>query len=135
MRRKRNSLASNCFLTLALFIPTAIASAQALTNADVVKLSSLELGDDVVIAKIKQAPEVAFSLEIPDIEKLQQDGVSKGIIASMLERATAAAVETRSVASTIEVWVVAGGTQVEIPSVSGFVEAAIGRTLRRPKTM
>lgn len=131
MRRRSRSLACICFLTIALFTRVETAVAQPLTNVDVVKLSSLSLGDEVVIAKIKQAPEVAFSLDIADIEKLQKDGVSKGIIAAMLQRTTGAAVETGPVASTIEVWAVAGGTRIEIPGVSGYVEASIGQAFKR----
>jgi hypothetical protein len=131
MRRKGRSLAWLCFLTIALFARVETAVAQPLTNADVIKLSSLGLGDEVVIAKIKQAPEVAFLLDIADIEKLQKDGVSKGIIAAMLQRTTRAAVETASVAPTMEVWAVAGGTLIEIPSVSGWVKADIGQAFKQ----
>lgn len=59
-----------------------------LTNQAVVKLCALDLGDDVVLAKIQQAKTVAFSLEPEDLAKLKQQGVSKGVIAAMIKRAT-----------------------------------------------
>jgi len=119
---------------ITLFVGVQLAVAQPpqpLTNEDVVKLSSLGLGDEVVIAKIKQAPEVAFSLEIAGIEKLTKDGVSKGIIAAMLQRTTKTAVESGSAVSTFDVWLVANGKPVEIPSVSGYVEESIGQAFKQ----
>lgn len=124
---------------LAIFIAAILAtaaalaadSAQPLTNADVVKLSSLGLGDDVVIAKIKQAANVAFALDITDIEKLQKDGVSKPVIAAMLQRATNAASEASSIASRADVWVVSEEKPLEIPSVAGYVEASIGQAVKQ----
>lgn len=106
-------------------------SAPALTNADIVKLSSLGLGDEVVIAKINQAPKVAFALEVADIEKLQQGGVSKSVIAAMLQRATSSAVEIQPVASTVQVWAVTDGKPTEIPSVAGYVEASLGHAVKQ----
>lgn len=107
------------------------AGAQALTNEDVVKLASFGLGDEVVIAKIKQAPEVAFRLEISDIGVLQKAGVSKGIIAAMLQRSTGPAVAAGPVVSPYDVWVVVDGRRVEIPSVKGYVEASIGQAFKQ----
>lgn len=59
-----------------------------LTNADVVKLCKLDLGDQVVIAKINQAKAVDFKLDTDSLVALKQDGVSKDVIAAMLKRAT-----------------------------------------------
>jgi len=105
-------------------------ASQPLTNADVVKLSSLGLGDEVVIAKIKQAPKVSFALEISDLERLQQQGVSKPVIAAMLNRAATAA-SSESSATNAEVWAVSDGLNVEIPSVAGYVEASIGQAFKQ----
>lgn len=123
-----------CWLTSALFIGVQLAvaqPAQPLTNEDVVKLSALGLGDEVVVAKIKQAPEVAFSLEIAGIEKLTKDGVSKGIITAMLQRTTKTPAATASVVSASDVWVVVNEKQIELPSVSGYVEESIGQAFKQ----
>jgi hypothetical protein len=60
-----------------------------LGNADVVTLNKLELGDEVVIAKINQAPKVNFSTDTDSLVKLKENGVSKEVIAAMLKRSTA----------------------------------------------
>jgi hypothetical protein len=69
--------------------PTAAPAAEApLTNADVVKLCKLDLGDEVVIAKINEAKAVHFTLGTDSLVALKQDGVSKDVIAAMLKRTT-----------------------------------------------
>ena len=65
-----------------------------LTNADVVKLCKLDLGDQVVIAKINQAKAVDFKLDTDSLVALKQDGVSKDVITAMLNRATAPQVQS-----------------------------------------
>lgn len=60
----------------------------ALTNAEVVKLTKLDLGDEVVIAKVNQAAAVSFDLSPDGLVKLKSGGVSKEVIAAMLKRAT-----------------------------------------------
>lgn len=60
-----------------------------LSNEEVVNLCKLDLGDEVVIAKINQAKSVDFKLEISDLTKLKAEGVTKPVIAAMLTRATA----------------------------------------------
>lgn len=59
-----------------------------LSNQDIIKLSKLQLGDDVVIAKIKQARSVAFDLTTDGLIQLKQAAVSGKVIQAMLERAT-----------------------------------------------
>jgi hypothetical protein len=61
-----------------------------LTNADVVKLCKLGLGDEVVIAKINQAREVDFKLDTDSLVALKQEGVSKAVIEAMLKRTSPA---------------------------------------------
>jgi hypothetical protein len=61
---------------------------QPLTNDDVVQLMKLGLGDDVVVAKIKQAPTAAFKLSPDDLANLKKAGASDKVIAAMLEKAT-----------------------------------------------
>lgn len=61
-----------------------------LTNTDVVRLCKLGLGDDIVIAKINQAPEVQFQLDVDSLAALKEQGVSKAVIEAMLKRSSAA---------------------------------------------
>jgi hypothetical protein len=61
-----------------------------LTNADVIKLVGLHLGDDVVIAKVNEAPAVNFDLSPEGLSKLQSSGASSGVITVMLKRSTPA---------------------------------------------
>ena len=57
-----------------------------LTNADVVKLCKIDLGDEVVIAKINQAKAVDFKLDTDSLIALKQEGASKDVITAMLNR-------------------------------------------------
>lgn len=59
-----------------------------LTNADVVKLMKLDLGDEIVIAKINQAKAVNFELSTDGLIQLKRDGVSKEVISAMLKMTT-----------------------------------------------
>jgi hypothetical protein len=88
---------------LVLLLPS-VALAQAskdapFTNQDVVKLCKLDLGDEVVISKINQAKYVDFKLETDDLVKLKSQGVSKGVIAAMLKRATTVSSSSGAVVS------------------------------------
>jgi hypothetical protein len=60
----------------------------ALSNQDVIKLVKLELGDEVVIAKINQAAEVKFDLTTDGLIHLKESGVNGAVITAMLDRAT-----------------------------------------------
>jgi hypothetical protein len=64
------------------------ADEKTLTNAEVVKLVKLGIGDDVVLAKIRQAPTVDFKLETDDLGSLKAAGVSGKVIAAMLDRSS-----------------------------------------------
>lgn len=94
----RNSVALLIGLQLLFSLPLAAAapaapakSEAAFSNADVIKLVKLELGDDVVIGKIKQAADVAFDLTTDGLVQLKQAGVSSRVISAMLEKTTPAA--------------------------------------------
>lgn len=67
-----------------------------LTNGDVVKLSKLGLGDEAVVAKVRQAKEVDFLLETDDLAKLKAAGVSSKVIAAMLDRTAGSTVSVVS---------------------------------------
>jgi len=64
----------------------AVAQEAPLTNAEIVKLTKLEMGDAVIIAKIKAAKEVKFDTGTDDLVKLREAGVSKDVIAAMIEK-------------------------------------------------
>lgn len=64
------------------------AAEKTLTNADVIKLVTLGIGDDAVIAKVRQAPTISFKLETDDLVSLKAAGVSGRLIAAMLDRAS-----------------------------------------------
>jgi hypothetical protein len=68
---------------------SAVAQEAPLANADVVKLCKLDLGDEVVVAKINQARAVDFKLDTDSLVALKQEGVSKGVITAMLSRTSA----------------------------------------------
>lgn len=76
-------------LPLAAAAPAAPARSEAgFSNKDVIKLVKLDLGDDVVIGKIKQAADVAFDLTTDGLVQLKQAGVSSRVISAMLEKTT-----------------------------------------------
>jgi hypothetical protein len=60
----------------------------AMTNEDVVKMSKMGFGNDVVVAKIEQVSSVDFKLEVDDLSKLKAAGVSPTVISEMLKRST-----------------------------------------------
>lgn len=59
-------------------------------NADVLALLKAGMESGVIIAKIKQAPEVNFALETDDLVALKEAGASPEVISEMLARATPA---------------------------------------------
>jgi hypothetical protein len=78
-------------VALSLALPGALLAADQLTNADIIKLSKANLGDELIIAKIQQAQEVAFKLDTDDIIQLKQAGVHQEVISAMLKRSSAPA--------------------------------------------
>ena len=97
MKPISHSFGKRCFLTIALlftilaFVPVgALAEDAPFTNADVLKMNNADLGNDLIVAKIKQAGMVDFDLETDDIIDLKGEGVSQEVISAMLERTTSA---------------------------------------------
>jgi len=82
-----------------------------LDNAQVIKMTKADLGDSVIIAKIKASKEVNFDLETDDLVKLKAAGVSKTVIAAMLDRAS-----TKSASAS------SAGTKVVLTAKSGDIE-------------
>jgi hypothetical protein len=62
------------------------AEEQSLNNADIIKLTKLDMGDEVIITKIKTAKVVKFDTSTDDLVKLKKSGVSGPVIAAMLDR-------------------------------------------------
>lgn len=117
--RRATLLISMMFLLLAI---SAFAESP-LTNDDVVKLSKLGLGDDAVIAKVRQAREVDFRLETDDLGKLKAAGVSGKVIAAMLDRSAGNSTTTTVVAGPMGVTQVTNGQEpvVKLVDTSGKV--------------
>lgn len=62
-------------------------SSAAMTNADVVKLAKMGFGPEIIKEKISGASSVNFKLEVDDLVKLKNAGVSQDVISAMLRRA------------------------------------------------
>lgn len=100
-----------------------------LSNADIIKLSKLKLGDDVIIAKIKQSKKVALDVTTDGLVQLKQAGVSGEVLAAMLERTTpkqstpapisAGGAATGNVDLQHEVRLISGDEEVSLPSNRG----------------
>ena len=92
MKYRRESAGALILLAL-MWIGSSWAGVQEkpLDNAEIIKLAKLEMGDAVIIAKIKSAKEVKFDTSTDDLVKLKEAGVSQAVIAAMLERLAAPA--------------------------------------------
>lgn len=114
-------------------LASALSAAGPLTNAEVLKLSKLGLGEKVVIAKIKQAPQVSFQLEIEDLEKLRKSGVSAAIIAAMLERSTGGGTGSGTGAFSADgnAWLSGSSGIIQLDGIAGYVEASIGQAFKQ----
>ena len=62
-----------------------------LTNKEVMKLIELDLGDEIVIAKIKNAPKESLDVSTDALLALKKAKVSSAVVAAMIERAGQAA--------------------------------------------
>ena len=66
----------------------AAAAGGALANQDIIKLSQIGLGPDVIITKINTAQQVAFKLDTDDLIALKNAGVNQDVISAMMKRST-----------------------------------------------
>lgn len=57
-----------------------------LTNDDVIALEKLELGDQLIVSKIEQAPNEALDVSTDALIKLKGQGVSKAVLEAMIKR-------------------------------------------------
>ena len=96
------------FVSACLLLGVASAAAQsakALTNEDILVLVKVGLADEVIIAKIQQAPEEALNVSTETVLNLSKAGVGQGVIKAMVERAAKRSPErsTQTVAATSSV--------------------------------
>ena len=87
----KKTVFASCMVLVAILFAAGIVCAageKPLDNAQVISMTKADLGDAVVIAKIKASKEIKFDLEIDDLVKLKAAGVSKSVIAVMLDRTT-----------------------------------------------
>lgn len=119
-------------MLLVVMVPMTAAAAgpkeAPLSNDDVIKLAKLQLGDDVIIAKIKQAADVSFDLSTDGLVKLKQAAVSGRVISAMLERSAPKAQPASPAAAAIAagaqgygVAVIRGGEELLLPSNRGDI--------------
>ena len=88
-----------------------------LDNAQVINMTKADLGDAVIIAKIKASKEVKFDLETDDLIKLKAAGVSKAVIAVMLDRSVAKSTSVSSAGP--KVVLSSKGGDIELKSIEG----------------
>lgn len=90
MNRRRIPVGIVLFV-LCAFVGAAWVSAQEkpLDNFEIIKLTKADMGDDVIIAKIKSAKAVKFDTSTEDLVALKSAGVSKAVISAMLDRSAA----------------------------------------------
>ena len=89
-KMKRRSYFRVLFL-LSVFVMFGEISAQAveiLTNADVVSMAQSNLGEDLIVAKIKESKS-AFDVSVIGLVNLKKSGVSDEIIRAMMEKSRA----------------------------------------------
>ena len=89
-KMKRQSYFRVLFL-LSVFVMFGEISAQAveiLTNADVVSMAQSNLGEDLIVAKIKESKS-AFDVSVIGLVNLKKSGVSVEIIRAMMEKSRA----------------------------------------------
>jgi hypothetical protein len=92
-----------------------------LTNDDVIKLCKLDMGNDVVIAKINQVEAVDFKLDTNSLVNLKKANVSKEVIGAMLKRANSNQASANKSAAT--------ATESSANSLSGtapIVQSSVG---------
>ena len=88
-----------------------------LDNAEIVKLTKLDMGDAVILAKIKSAASVQFATGTDDLVKLKEAGVSKAVMAAMLDRSSPATPRTPAPSGAAS----AAGASVTLQSKDGAV--------------
>lgn len=85
--RLQSWLLAFLILTITICAPP-LKAEEVLTNDAVLGLHQAGLPAEIIAAKVKQATEVAFTLETEDLVALQEAGLPTEVITAMLERAT-----------------------------------------------
>jgi hypothetical protein len=123
MRIRRLALVGAVLVLVVLPLP--LVADEVLSNQDVVKMVAAGLGDEIVIAKVKEAPRTDFRLEVNDLVELRKAGVGERVVAAMLDRnrpaplSPQAAMEKSMGMSTIEVSLKTGEKTVPLAIVRG----------------
>jgi len=106
------------FMAILVFAGSAWAIEQEkpLDNDQVIQMTKADLGDSIIIAKIKSAKEVNFALSTDDLVALKKAGISKDVITAMLDRVAADNAPSQSAS---------GGTKVTLATTSGEVELKV----------
>src|SRR2546426_10535437 len=91
-------------LVLAAVVSIAPAEAQdlskrKLTNQDILDMASLGLGEDVILEKIRTAPETDFATDLESLKALKAAHVSDPVIRTMINPKAAAAAPAASAAA------------------------------------
>lgn len=73
-------------ILLFALISVPVLAEEIFTNQDVVKMVEAGLGEEVVIAKVREAPLVDFHLSVDDLVSLRKEGVSELEVQAMLDR-------------------------------------------------
>jgi hypothetical protein len=68
-----------------------------MTNEDVVRMSKIGFGNDLIEAKIQQSTAVDFKLEVDDLSRLKAAGVSQDVSSAMPKRSIAHSEPTEDV--------------------------------------
>jgi hypothetical protein len=107
-----------------------------LTNQDILDMASLGLGDDVILEKIRSAPETDFATDLESLKALKAAHVSDPVIRAMINpkaaaaapaaSATAAAAANPDVPDDIGVYIKVRGKLVEVtPEVVGWKSGGV----------
>mgnify|MGYP003613478922 CR=1 FL=1 len=75
-----------CCALLPAFAQQTPGAGRPMTNEDVVKLCSLDLGDDLVVEAIRRAPKVEFRLGVDALAALREKKVGRDVIRAMFDR-------------------------------------------------
>jgi len=86
MRRARTLLILLLLLAALVSLPLSADERPGLTNESVLTMVKAGLSEELVIAKIQQAPKVEFRLEVDDLLYLKQQKVPEAVIKAMLDR-------------------------------------------------
>ncbi|HXO20951.1 MAG TPA: hypothetical protein VOA87_13635 [Thermoanaerobaculia bacterium] len=74
-------------LLLVVLLGFPLLAEEVLTNQDVIRMVAAGLGEAVVVAKVREAPQVQFLLAVDDLLALRKAGVSEPVVQAMLDRA------------------------------------------------